>query len=156
MFKRILVCLDGSKLAEQIIPYVIEEASALKSKVILLQVLSIPGIVTPDIPGFPGVPMHTSSMLDRLRKDADKAEDYLEHVAQQLREHGVHVECVTLEGPAGSTITSYTNENNIDLIAIATHGYSGLRHILFGSVAEFVVRESRVPILMIRPKHPQG
>ena len=100
--------------------------------------------------------MRTSPMLDQLRKDEDKAKDYLEHVAQQFREHRVHVECVTLEGSPGPTITSYANENNIDLIAIATHGYSGLRHILFGSIAEFVVRESTLPLLMIRPKHPEG
>jgi len=154
MFNKILVCLDGSSFAERIIPYVLEEALAFKSKVILLQVLSIPGIVTPGIPGSPGVPMHSSSMLEQLQKDRDEAKDYLKRVAQPLREQGLHVKCVTLEGPPGSTITNCANENNIDLIAIASHGHSGLRHVLFGSVAEFVVRESGVPILMIRPKRP--
>ena len=153
MFKKIMVALDGSKFAEQIIPYVLEEALAFKSKVILLQVLSIPGISTPGIPGFPGVPMRSSSMPDQIRKDKDKAQDYLKHVAQPFLEQGLRVKCVTLEGPPGSVITSYANENKVDLIAIASHGHSGLRHALFGSVAEFVVRESGVPILMIRPKH---
>ena len=152
MFNKILVCLDGSRFAERIIPYFLEEALAFKSKVILLQVLNIPGMLTPEVPGFPGVPMHTSSMPEQLRKDRDEAKDYLKHVAQPLREQGLHVKCVTLAGPPSPTITSYANENNVDLIAIATHGHSGLRHVLFGSVAEFVVRESRVPILMIRPK----
>ena len=153
-FNKILVCLDGSRFAEQIMPHVLEAALAIKSKIILLQVLSIPGVLTPDIPGFSGVPVRSSSMLEQLRKDENKAKDYLKHVAQPLRKQGLRVKCVTLEGPPDSTITSYANENNVDLIAIATHGHSGLRHVLFGSVAEAVVRESRVPILMIRPKHP--
>ena len=60
--------------------------------------------------------------------------------------------CKTLIGSPGPTIISYANESNIDLIAIASHGHSGLRNILLGSVAEYVVRESGLPILMIRPK----
>jgi nucleotide-binding universal stress UspA family protein len=154
MFKKILVCLDGSQLAEQIVPYVLSEALAFKSKVILLKVLSIPSLLTPDLPGFPGVPVHTSSTLDKVVKEKDRAKEYLEQISQPLRKKGLRVECITLEGPPGSTITSYANENKVDLIAIATHGHSGLRHLLFGSVAEVVIRDASVPILMIKPKHP--
>ena len=84
-----------------------------------------------------------------------KSEDYLEHIARSLRKKGLHVECVTLEGSPGSTIANYAKETKADLIAIATHGHSGLRHVLVGSVTEFIVREVEVPILMIRPKHPE-
>ena len=152
MFKKILVCLDGSQFAEQIIPYALEEALAFKSNVTLLRVVGIPGIVAPNIPGFPGVPAHSSSMAEQHQRDREEAKDYLKRVAQPFHERGLHVKSVTLEGPPGSTIINYASENNIDLIAIASHGHSGLRHILFGSVAEFVVRESGIPILMIRPK----
>jgi len=154
MFNKILVCLDGSGFAEQIMPYVLEEALAFESKVILLQVLSVPGILTPAIPGSPGTPVHTSSMLKKLQENQDKAKDYLEQVAQPLREQGLDVECITLEGSPGSMITSYASENDVDLIAIATHGHTGMRHVLFGSVAESVVRESAMPLLMIRPRFP--
>lgn len=153
MYNKILVCLDGSGFAEQIIPYVLEEALAFKSKVILLQVFSIPGIPTPAIPGSPGSQIRTASMLKRLQENESKAKDYLERVAQPLRKRRLHVECIMLEGSPGSTITSYANENNVDLIAIATHGHSGIRHVLLGSVAEHVMRESGVPLLIIRPKH---
>ena len=155
MFKKILVCLDGSQLAEQIMPYVLREALAFKSKVILLTALSIPGLLTPDVPGFPGVPVHSSSALDKVAKDKDRAKEYLEQISQPLRRKGLRVECIIPDGPPGSTITSYANENEGDLIAIATHGHSGLRHLLFGSVAEVVIRGASVPILMIKPKHPE-
>ena len=154
--KKILVCLDGSKFAEQIMPYVLKQATALNSKVILLQVLSIPGIQAPAIPGFPAVPMRSSSMLEQLQKDKDKAQDYLENLAQPLSKKGIHVESITLEGSPGPAIINYANEHKVDLIAIATHGRSGLRHALFGSVAEIIVRESGLPILLIRPKNSQG
>jgi nucleotide-binding universal stress UspA family protein len=153
MFKNILVCLDGSQFAEQIIPYALEQASAFKSKITLLRVVSMPGIVALNIPGSPGVPAHSSSMPEHHQRDREEAKAYLKRAAQPFHERGLQVKSVTLEGPPGSTIINYASENNIDLIAIASHGHSGLRHLLFGSVAEFVVRESGVPILMIRPKH---
>ena len=154
MFKNILVCLDGSAIAEQIIPYAIEEALAFKSRVVLIQVFNIPGILTPDIPGFPGVPVHTEAMLEQLRRDEAKAKAYLKGVTQAFHDKGIRVKGVTLEGLAGPTIVNYADENKINLIAISSHGHSGLRNILFGSVAEFILRESKVPILLVRPKNP--
>jgi nucleotide-binding universal stress UspA family protein len=152
MFKKILVCLDGSEIAEKIIPFVREEALAMGSRVILLRVVSIPSNLTLDIPGFPAVPFKTSSMPEQLKKEDGMAKAYLKKVAQRLRERGIKVMSKTLVGPPGPTIISYANENKIDLIAIASHGHGGLRNFLFGSVAEYVVRESVLPILMIRPK----
>jgi len=152
MFKKILVCLDGSEIAEKIIPFVREEALATGSKVILLRVVSIPGDLTLDIPGFPAVPFHRSSMPEQLKKEDNMAKAYLRKAAQRLREQGIKVMSKTLLGPPGPTIISYASENKIDLIAIASHGHGGLRNFLFGSVAEYVVRESVLPILLIRPK----
>jgi nucleotide-binding universal stress UspA family protein len=148
MFKKILVCLDGSEIAEKIIPYVKEQALAAGSKVILLRVVSIPSELSLDIPGFPAVPLRTSSMPDQLKKEYNIAKTYL----QPINERGIQVECETLMGSPGPTIISYANENNIDLIAIASHGHSGLRNILLGSVAEHIIRDSSLPILIIRPK----
>ena len=124
----------------------------MKSKVILLQVVSIPSNLTLDIPGFPAVPLHNSSLPEQLKKEDSVAKAYLKQVAQPIRERGIQVVCKTLIGSPGSTIISYANESKIDLIAIASHGHSGLRNLLLGSVAEFIVRESGLPIMMIRPK----
>ena len=152
MFKKILVCLDGSEIAEKIIPFVRDEALAIGSRVILLRVVSIPSNLTLDIPGFPAVPFTRSSMPEQLKKEDNIAKAYLRKVARDLREQGIKVMSKTMIGPPGPTIISYASEINVDLIAIASHGHSGLRNLLVGSVAEYVVRESALPILMIRPK----
>jgi nucleotide-binding universal stress UspA family protein len=152
MFKKILVCLDGSEIAEKIIPFVRDEALAIGSRVILLRVVSVPSNLTLDIPGFPAVPLRLSSMPEQLKKEDNIAKAYLKKVAQRLREQGIKVTSKTLLGPPGPTIISYASESNADLIAIASHGHGGLRNLLFGSVAEYIVKESVLPILMIRPK----
>lgn len=146
MFERILVCLDGSSLAEQILPYATEEAMRFGSKVILLQVVNVPGIVYAAAPGAETV------LLDEIQREGGKAEAYLDHVAQPLREKGLDVKCVVLEGAPGGAIVSYAEKDKVDLITVATHGRSGLGRLVFGSVADFVLRESGLPILVIKPK----
>jgi len=152
MFKKILVCLDGSNLSEQILHYVSEEASGPNKKVILLNALTLP-ITTPV--GIPGDTSAITPMLptpEQTAADEAKAQKYLEKNAQPLKELGITTECVVTVGDPGSAIIDYAEKNDIDLIAIATHGRSGLRRILFGSVAEYVVKHSRLPILLIKPK----
>ena len=77
---------------------------------------------------------------------------YLEEVAEPLRENGLDVACVVLHGVAGDVIVSYAQNEPVDLIALATHGHSGLGRIVFGSVADHVLRESGLPILVIKPQ----
>jgi len=157
MFRNILVCLDGSGLSEQILPYATEEALRFKSRIVLLQVVSISTtLVTPGIPGAPSLPVHGEVTLEHIRKEEAEARSYLEKVAQPLREKGLKVKTVVIPGPpVGDAIVSYARENNIDLIAISTHGHSGLREALLGSTADHVVRESGLPILLVRPKKGQ-
>jgi nucleotide-binding universal stress UspA family protein len=152
MLKKILVCLDGSEIAERIIPFVTQESLATESKVILLRVVSIPGSLTLDIPGFPAVPLHSSSMPEHLKKEYNTAKAYLKRVAQPIRKQGIQVSGKTLMGSPGPTIVQFAHENNIDVVAIASHGHSGLRNVLLGSVAEYVIREAGLLIMMIRPK----
>jgi nucleotide-binding universal stress UspA family protein len=80
-----------------------------------------------------------------------RAEDYLKGLASPLAAAGVDVSCVTLLGRAEEAIIRYARDNQIDLIAMATHGRGGLQNTLFGSVAQHVLRESRVALLLIRP-----
>ncbi len=152
MFEKILVCLDGSGLAEQIMPFATEQARRFNSSVVLLRVVSEPVIIGPNIPGAAGVPVHTPGMLQQIQREHDEATAYLEGVANQLRKEGMAVEAVILEGAAGDVIVNYANENAIGLIAIATHGRSGLGRAVFGSVADYVLRHSGMPILVVRPQ----
>lgn len=146
MFKKILVCLDGSKLAEQILPHSADTAASLGARVILFRVLAAPAAMAP---GAPSVPVETPSTPE-LEAEAKK---YLREIAGSLAQKGVSTEVVVQQGPAaGKVILDYANGNAVDLIAIATHGRSGLGRAVFGSVADFVLRESGLPILLIKPK----
>lgn len=152
MFKKILVCLDGSKLAEQILPYAAEEALRFQGNLVLFQVLPEPVVFSPSIPGAEAAPIQTDTMLEEAKKALDEARDYLEKTAKPLRKKGIQVEAVSVLGRAGEAILGYAESNNVNLITIATHGRSGLRRGLFGSVADYVLRESGLPMLVIRPK----
>ncbi|MBI2860662.1 MAG: universal stress protein [Chloroflexi bacterium] len=151
MFNTILVCLDGSRLAEQVLPYAEAEAVAFKSRVILFQAVPEPEVVTPGIPGTQPVPVETGSMLQRARQALLQAESYLEKTAGPLIEKGLPVDTAVIVGRAGEVIVNYARENAVDLIAMASHGRSGLSRAIFGSVADYVLREGGLPVLVIRP-----
>lgn len=152
MFEKILVCLDGSELAKQILPYAAEEALRFQSKLVLLQVVPEPVAFSPGIPGTAASPIQTDTMIEEAEDALNGARKYLEKIATPLRKKGIQVEAVSILGRAGDAILSYAEGNNINLIAIATHGRSGLRRGVFGSVADYVLRESGLPILVIRPQ----
>jgi nucleotide-binding universal stress UspA family protein len=137
MFKKILVCLDGSSFSEQVLRFVSEEATAASKKLVLLHVAN------------------TATMLpepDQVAAEKAKAKTYLNKKAGVLKEMGIDTECVVIVGDPGPTIVDYAEKSDIDLIAIATHGRSGITRMIFGSVAEYVIRNSKLPILLIRSK----
>ncbi len=152
MFEKILVCLDGSSAAEEILSYVVDEALSYRSKVVLLRVVSLPETTVPiSIPGQPGTPMTTKGTIRRTRNEKSEAAMYLKRIAEPMREKGLDVESVVLPGIAGETITNYSQENGFELIAIATHGHGGLRRLVLGSTADFVLHHASLPILIVRP-----
>lgn len=152
MIKKILVCLDGSDLAEQTLPYVKEQARSLKSTVVFLHVTPEPVIVPLGIPGEPGYPVQTKSMVQEMQQEIIHSKEYLEKIALGFKKSRIKTKCVVLEGLAGEQIVNYAKKNRINLIAMATHGRSGLGRMILGSVADFVLRESGLPVLMIRPR----
>jgi nucleotide-binding universal stress UspA family protein len=78
--------------------------------------------------------------------------NYLTDVESRLGSKGIKVKTVSLEGARPAvTISDYAKENGIDMIVIATHGYTGLKKLMLGSVALGVLQESHVPVLLIRP-----
>jgi nucleotide-binding universal stress UspA family protein len=151
MFERILVCLDGSKLAEQILPYAAEQAIRFNSKLILIHAFNIPATVA-------GAMAQAAPRVDKdlIQEETERlgaeAQSYLEGVATLLRQKGLPVDCVALQGTAGDIIVSYAQNELVGLIALATHGHSGLGRAIFGSVADYVLRESGLPILVIKPQ----
>ena len=151
MFEKIMVCLDGSELAEQILPYATEEAIHFGSKLVLLRVITGSSSMPMAAAGVPAYT--TEAVTQQIESEEKETKAYLERLAQPLQQKGLHVECVALHAmQVGEAIVSYADDSNVGLIAIATHGRSGLGRLVFGSVADFALRGSGLPILLVKPK----
>ena len=134
MFEKVLVCLDGSPLAEEVLPYIAAERCI--GKVILVKVLAPPELNLPiGIPGETLAPVSTGARLERFQKELEEAPVYLEAKAQPLRDSGLDVETVVLQGTPSQAIIEYARDNGVTLIAIGTHGHSGFRNVTIGSTA---------------------
>jgi len=146
MYQKILVPLDGSELAENALTQVRNLAGGgFIGEVILLNIVEI------DLMGLSTT--HTRSIdLPGLRKaHLEKSQKYLEDVKSRLSSEGIKVKTETLEGRPAQTIVDYSQKNSVDLIIIATHGYSGMKRLMFGSVALRVLHDAHAPVLLIRP-----
>jgi len=144
--------MDGSDLAEQILPYVKAQARSFKSSVALLHVTAERIIATPGLPGAPGYPIQTRSMLKDMEQEMFRADEYLDKLARGFKRAGIRTKCEVLEGAVGETIVRYAKDNKINLIAMASHGRSGIDRAIMGSVADYVLRAAGLPILIIRPQ----
>lgn len=151
MYKKVLVPLDGSELAECALSHVknlVKEGA--EGEVILLNVVNVSFTIASNLMG------EVNDIIDNnaIRKDLFiKSRKYLENVASRLTSEGIKVKTESREGsdPAG-TISDYAQKNGVDLIVIATHGYTGLKKMMLGSVALGILRESHIPVLLIRPE----
>jgi len=152
MFEKILVCLDGSELAEQILPYATEQAIRLKSSLVLFYAVHDPVTIGLNFPGTPGTPFETEGLRRHLREHEAQAEKYLAALVEKLTDKGIDAEYVVMPGRAGEAIVDYSVENGVGLIALSTHGRGGLGKAFFGSVADFVLKTSGLPILLVRPQ----
>jgi nucleotide-binding universal stress UspA family protein len=139
MYDRILVPLDGSDLAKEIVPRVLSMATAHGSEVILLQVLPESGVLP-----------------KTAVKERQEAEEHLMGVEQELLSSGVKARHTIRHGSdAAAEIVDYAEVNDVDLIAMSTHGRTGVGRWVFGSVAGRVLRGTTKPILLVRPSGAQ-
>ena len=139
MYKSILVPLDGSNLAEAILPEIEKMAASMRARIILLRVCRAHV--------FPGKDP-TKAEVEVIRE----AEKYLNEIAKQLTTKGLDAEIHVRYGDVADEILSHSKRNEIDLISMSTHGRSGLGRWLLGSVAEKIVRHSEKPVLLLRAK----
>ena len=153
MYRQVLVALDGSVLAERVLPHVEWLAEKSGATVMLLRATtSVERIIAESSQfGQAAVPM-TSGVDATELVNAERAEasEYLDEVAGRLRGRGITVETMTPEGSADQEILEAARRLPADLILMTTHGRSGLGRLVFGSVAEGVLRSSPCPVLLIR------
>jgi nucleotide-binding universal stress UspA family protein len=137
MFKKVLVPLDGSRVAEKILPRVEKLVACCRAEVHLFQ-----AVVTYEL-----APEKEEEDRDRLFREAYA---YLEKVAARLRSRKVKAQAVVVYGKDAIQICDYARKQKFDLIAMATHGRSGLSRWALGSVADKVLHCSQVPIMLFR------
>jgi nucleotide-binding universal stress UspA family protein len=137
MFKKILVPLDGSRLAEKILPRVEKLVGSSKGEVHLIRV----------VVSYRIDPQEEKEERDRLIQEAWK---YLEKIVSRLRKKRVHAYAVVVYGKDAVQICDFARKNRFDLIAMATHGRSGISRWALGSVADKVLSCSAVPVMLIR------
>lgn len=144
MFDQILVPLDGSKRAEAILPHLEELAGCLHSRVILVQVIE-PVLLPYDPQGY-------MPELDTVRTEQrhHEAADYLENVATRLRALGLDVQTRVEEGAVVESILEVCASEQASLIALASHGRTGLARVLYGSVADGLLHSTCAPLMVVR------
>jgi nucleotide-binding universal stress UspA family protein len=121
-----MVPLDGSELAQTALSHALELCAGLKATLVLLHV------------------------CDPRQGSREASHRYLDFMGRQHDGAGVPIELLVREGPVAATIVHAAEEQHIDVIAMATHGRSGLQRVVYGSVAEQVLRSSGKPVLLLR------
>ena len=140
----IVTPLDGSELAERVLPYVEEMASILSLEVLLVRVVRI------EYPSY--YYTEVAARLPDFSEDmVREAERYLKGVSNTLQDKGLTVETRVLRGAAAPALLNLAQETPRNLIAMTTHGRSGLNRWMMGSVAEALIRGSGDPVLVVRP-----
>jgi nucleotide-binding universal stress UspA family protein len=118
-------------------------AEATGARITLVHVVPMP-----EIPGWPVM----STLRERPVPELDGAVEYLEGIADELRGRGIHVDTRAMRGAHPAiAIAEAANDLEADVIALATHGYGGLKRTLLGSVADKLLRSSTLPLLVMRP-----
>ena len=147
MYKTVVVPLDGSKLAECVLPHVENLAKGCQ-----VENISLVRVVEPLSPmvvdDYAGI---APKEIERIESELTaEAQTYLQQRAQELKFNGVKIAWKVLSGKTAETLSDYATRTGADLIVISTHGRSGVSRWVWGSVADRVLRSSCVPVLMVR------
>jgi len=147
MYKTILAPLDGSKRAEKILPYVEALAQKFGATLVLMQVVD--PAVTEAAP-YDIVPNYDPEQAARLM---DEAKDYLNKLKEQFQSKGIETKTVFESGSIVLSIIDVATREQADLIAIASHGRTGLARVFYGSVAAGLLNRTDWPLLIIRAEN---
>lgn len=148
LFERVVVPLDGSPLAEQIIPHVRALIAGSSASVKLVRVLR-PVTYSQKQIMQPGLPWWDDAVAE--------AESYLNRIAGQIGDGGLPVTKEVLMGDdVAVAILEHVARTDVDLLAIATHGLGGIKRLIFGSVADEITRRSPTSVLVFHPRESAG
>jgi nucleotide-binding universal stress UspA family protein len=161
MYRKIIVALDGSTASEKVLPHVIALAQKFGSEVTLLRATLTPAAVmsttTPStmstvgpLVGPASVPPAIDDPQAIIEAQQREAQDYLQRLSDNFHAQNLMVRYETQQGSAPEVILEHARQTQADLIAMTTHGHSGLGRLVLGSVADEVIRNAPCPVLLIR------
>lgn len=148
-FRRILVTTDFSETSLEAIPVAVEIASHFDAELLLLHVLPVDTPTPWDIPPYADFGLASLPLPEYEAQVRQEVERRLAMVAAK-HVRGVTVRGLVGRGDAAAEVSRTATEEKADLIVLATHGWTGWRHLVFGSVAERVLREAPCPVLSVR------
>ena len=146
MYQKILVPLDGSKLAECVLPHLeaLAKGCQVKSVQLVRAIEPLQKVVGGDY-------IMSPEEVARLNAEAKaEAEKYMQQMVSGLKWPGVNVSGEIISGRAAETLAEYGTKSGAELIIIATHGRSGVSRWVWGSVADRILRSACIPVLMVR------
>lgn len=147
MYEQILVPTDGSETAEHAVAHAVEIASKYGATVHALYVIDVDA--TSYALGAEQVDRIRQGHLDEMPEVTEEADEATGYVADRAAERGVRVEEHVTAGSPSRAIRNFVEDNDIDLVVMGSHGRSGLSRVILGSVAEKVLRRTRLPVLVV-------
>lgn len=154
MYQRIMVPVDGSELAECVLPHVESVAMGCNSREVVF-VRVVEPVQIPSGTFSEGGAVYDYAQLDQVRKDMEQqnraeADQYLHRLQSRVSYGDAKVRTEVLVGSVANTLIEYAEENNVDLVVISTHGRSGIGRWVWGSTADKIMRSGTAPVLMVR------
>jgi nucleotide-binding universal stress UspA family protein len=149
MFEKILVPLDGSKRGETILPYVEEMARMRRTTILFLQV------VEPVSGAIPPYDVTLYLRVELVEQMLAEAQERLAALASEFRERGFAADSLVEQGPIVRTILDVAKREQVALIAMASHGRTGLARVFYGSVTAGVLQQVDRPLLLIRASNEE-
>lgn len=154
MYQKIMAPLDGSELAECVLPHVESVAKGCGApNVIFVRVVDPVQLPVGTQSDGGDIFTEADAKRGRMEEDARResaAKDYLDQLVSRTKYEGVNLRTDVIVGKVAESLAEYAEKNGVDLIIIATHGRSGISRWAWGSVADRVLRSSCVPVLMVR------
>lgn len=142
MFKKILIPLDGSELAEKALTHAKELAKCTGAQ---LELLRVAQLYLPNY--YFEAPIDAEDLIQR---DKDQAQEYVAVLAKKLADEGFTVSSFIGQGPVADVIVDHADSSGADLIVMSTHGRAGVQRWLLGSVADRVLHGAKSPVLLVR------
>ena len=155
MYKKILVPLDGSRFSNRALKYAVDLAAQYKASLVLAQVIQPTRPLPPVDPTGLTSPIASQITFDQAaqadRRNLSRAKRYLAGKVRELKAKNIPAEYRAAEGDPATHIMQIARKTKVDLIVMTTHGRSGFRRAIMGSVADKVIRDSGDPVLVVRP-----